>query len=139
MATRQKNEGAQLRYDFDVVCETLLDLADRDERNFDFDDGVIISEADSAKMKISYNESAQKAFWKPYLQDAKLDQALESHEELVEDIEDRSESRPPIKTIGDAYALSLHYTDFLWFCVVRAALANPVFDQTGESPKFERI
>ena len=42
MASRQKNEGAQLRYDFNVICdETLYDLADRREYGFDFDDGVI--------------------------------------------------------------------------------------------------
>ena len=144
MASRQNSEGAQLRYDFDVICETLYDLADRDEGDFDFDDGIIISEPDSAKMKISYDDSARKAFWKPYLRDAKLDEALESHEELVEDIEhgedpeDRIE-RGPTKTIADAYNLSLHYADFLWFCLYRAALANPAFDETGINPKFEPI
>ena len=148
MASQQNSEGAQIRHDFDVICEILYDLADRDEGDFDFDDGIIISEPDCAKMKISYDDSARKAFWKPYLQDAKLDEALESHEELVDDIEygeDHREypefeiKRGPTKTIADAYILSLEYSDFLWFCLWRAALHNPVFDDTGISPKFEQI
>ena len=145
MASRPNSEGAQLRYNFDVICdETLYDLADRHEEDFDFDNGTIISEPDRAKMKISYNESARKAFWKPYLQDAKLDEALESHEELVQDIEhgediENRTDRGPTKTVGDAYLLSLDYSDFLWFCLWRAALHNPVFDDTGINPKFEQI
>ena len=144
MASLPNSEGAQLRHDFDVICETLYDLADRDLCDFDFKDGIIISELDSAKMKISYDDSARKAFWKPFLQDAKLDEALESHEELVEDIEhgedpeDRIE-RGPTKTIGDAYNLSLDYSDFLWFCVYRAALRNPALNETGINSKFEQI
>ena len=138
MASQMNSEGAQLRYDFDVICETLYDLADRDDGDFDFDDGIIISELDSVKMKILYDDSARKAFWKPYLQDAKLDEALESHEELVEDIETEIE-RGPTKTIADAYLLSLDYADFLWFCLWRAALHNPVFDETEINPKYVQI
>ena len=138
MATRQKNEGAQLRYDFDVVCEILFDLADRDGRDFDFDDGVVMSETDSDKMKISYDDSARKAFWKPYLQDAKLDEAVEDPEEYVQEIEE-SHHHPSIRTLASAYPLSIRYADFLYYCVGRAAFNNPVFDETGESPKFERI
>ena len=144
MASLPNSEGAQLRYDFDVICETLYDLADLDRCDFDFDDGIILSEPDSAKMKISYDDSAREAFWKPYLQDAKLDEALESHEELVEDIEHGEDpedriDRGPTRTIGDAYNLSLDYSDFLYFCVWRAALDNLAFDETGINPKFEQI
>lgn len=137
MASRPNNEGTQLRYDFEVVCDKLYDLADRQEDDYDFDDGVIISESDSAKMKISYDDSARDAFWKPYLQDAKLEDALESHEDLVEEIEHKE--RGTTKTMGDAYLLSLRYRDFLWFCLHRAVVANPVFDETGINPKFESI
>lgn len=67
MASRLNSEGAQIRYDFKTICETLYDLAERDECDIDFDDGVIISEIDSVKMKIIYDDSALKAFWKPPL------------------------------------------------------------------------
>ena len=143
MALRQNNEGAQLRYDFSLICETLYDLAERDDE-FDFDGGIIISELDSARMKISYDDYALTAFWKPYLQDAKLDEALESHEELVQEIEHPEETMPrtdlgPMKTIGHAYDLSSHYSDFLCFCLFRGVLDNPIFDVTGTDPKFEVI
>ena len=143
MASRPNSKGSQLRHDFSLICETLYDLAERDD-DFDFDDGVILSELDTARMKISYDDSALKAFWKPYLQDAKLDEALESHEELVQDIEHPEEIMPridpgPMKDIGDAYNFSLHYADFLYFCVCRGVLGNPVFDDTGINPKFEVI
>ena len=138
MASRLNNEGAQLRSNFDNFCEALYELVDRRECNIEFDHGKIIAGSGCKMMKVSYAESASKAFWKPYVKDAKLDEALEDHEEMIEDIE-QSNERGPTQTVEDAYLVSLQYSDFLWFCVWRSTVYNPVFDGPEGCSRFEQI
>ena len=138
MATRPNKEGTQLRSDFDKICETLYDLEELDKCNIKYDDGWIISETDRATMRISYDDLAGQAFWKPYAKDAKIEAALEDHEEMVMDIEHEIK-RVTTRTVADAYLLSIDYSDFLWFCLWRAAFHNPIFAGTDGSSRFEQI
>ena len=138
MAPRLINEAAQLRSNFDRFCEELYELVDRRECDIEFDHGKTMAESDCEMMKVSYAESASKAFWKPYVNDAKLDEALEDHEEMIKDIEQSSE-RGPTQTVEDAYLVSLQYSDFLWFCVWRSTVYNQVFDEPEGCPRFELI
>ena len=132
MATQPNKEGTQLRSDFRKICDTLCDQAELDECNISFDDGRMLSETDSAMMRISYDDLARKEFWKPYGKDAKIEAALEDHEEMIIDIEHEIE-RETTQTVADAYLFSIDYSAFLWFCVSRAAFHNPVF---GGRPLF---
>ena len=126
MATQPNKEGMQLRSDFGKIIDTLSDLADYDESDLNFADGKMMSRADIAMMRIFYDNLACKAFWKPYAKDAKLEAALEDHEEMVEDIEVEL-GRAPTETVADAYILSIQYSHFLYFCVTNATFSNPVF------------
>ena len=67
MASLFSNEGAQLRSDFDKFCEELYELVDRRECDIEFDHGEIMAESGCEMMKVSYAESASKAFRKPYV------------------------------------------------------------------------
>ena len=138
MATHPNKEATQLRSDFDKICETLCDLAELDGCNINFDHGWIVSETDCATMRISHDGLVGQAFWKPYAKDAKIEAALEDHEEMVIDIEHEIE-RETTRTVADAYILSMDYSDFLWFCIWRAAFHNPVFTGTDGPSKFEQI
>ena len=125
MTTQPNKEGMQLRSAFSNICDTLSDLADHDESDLNFDHGVVISHLDNATMRISYDSHARQGFWKPYAKDAKIEAALEDHEEEIEDIE--HEFGGTTQTVADAYTLSIKYGDFLWGCLSRAVLYNPVF------------
>ena len=138
MTSQSNKDGTQLRSDFDKICETLYDLADRDECDVSFEDGRMVSESDCAMMRISYDDSVRKACWKPFAKEAKLEKALEDHEEMIEDIE-RGTERALTKTMADAYLLSIDYCDFLWFCLWRAALHNPALGGTEGLSRFEQI
>lgn len=140
MALSLHPEGMQLRSAFDRICEEiycLVELNDREESNIDFRHGKTVSETDRKMMKISYADSASKEFWKPYDKNANLEEELDGHEEMVAEIEEKHNGET--KTIGDADLLSLRYSHFLYFCVARAALNNPIFDGTEGSYRFEKI
>ena len=126
MASERNKEGMQLRSDFAKICDLLSDLAELDEDDLRFDDGLMVSETDSAMMRISYDDLARKTFWMPYAKDAKIEAALEDHEEMIDEIEHECE-RGTTQTTEDAYLLSMKYSDFVWFCVSNAAFQNPVF------------
>lgn len=127
MATQPNKEGKQLRANFVRIIDLLCDLAEQQFKSeLNFDDGGIMSEADNAMMRISYDGLASQAFWQPYSKDAKIEAALDDFEEMIEDIENEV-VRGPTQTVEDAYILSIKYSRFLYFCVTNAAFFNPVF------------
>ena len=126
MAPERNKEGMQLRSDFVKICDLLSDLAEHNEDDLRFDDGRMVSKTDNVMMRISYDDLARKAFWMPYAKDAKIEAALEDHEEFIDDIEDEV-GRGTAQTTEDAYLRSMKYSDFIWWYVSNATLDNPVF------------
>lgn len=138
MASSQITEGMQLRLGFETIRDEIACLADQEQTQMDIRDGKVMSEQDVKRMRIFYNDSASKAFWKPNVKDANLDDELEGHEELIAEIEDSGYSlRTP--TVIQGYPLSVRYCDFLYFCICRAALYNPVFHGPEGTSTFEEI
>ena len=138
MAPSPNRSGLQLRSSFDEICEELFWLAEQGESAIDFNNGKIISDQHANKMRIMHDASAGDNFWKSRVEGAKLDETLSGHEEMIEEIE-TGLTHPDTHTMGDAYPFSLVYCDFLYFCIARAALHNPVLDGPEDPPIFEQI
>ena len=159
MAPSRFGPGLQLRSDFDLICDEVLDLVDLVEQgDIDFNNGMTVSDQHAQKLRLSYEASAGDGFWKFYAEDARLDETLEGYEELIDEYEGATQidetlegyeeriekcegaTQIDIKTMEDAYIFSLRYNKFLYFIIARAALYNPVFQDGPDGLSgFEEI
>ena len=82
MALSQNSEGLRLRSAFDRICEEIYCLVEQ-ESDINCRYGKIVSDTDMEMMNFSYADSASKEVWKPYDGDAKLEEELEGHQDMV--------------------------------------------------------